>query len=130
MIRVLNIIIIILLTIFFYKVFSFYSSLNNKDLISKNRENIDNIIDSKIQDIPFFKNDTNNVIEFNSGYNQMMMKIIKDFGIYLKMKKKAIIIGIKGLQLNRIEKKFYQKSDLGELYCSRGTLEILFRQKN
>ena len=70
MIRVLNIIIIILLTIFFYKVFSFYSSLNNKDLISKNRENIDNIIDSKIQDIPFFKNDTNNVIEFNSGYNQ------------------------------------------------------------
>ena len=70
MIRVLNIIIIILLTIFFYKVFSFYSSLNNKELISKNRENIDNIIDSKIQDIPFFKNDTNNVIEFNSGYNQ------------------------------------------------------------
>ena len=70
MIRVLNIIIIILLAIFFYKVFSFYSSLNNKDLISKNRENIDNIIDSKIQDIPFFKNDTNNVIEFNSGYNQ------------------------------------------------------------
>ena len=70
MIRVLNIIIIILLTIFFYKVVSFYSSLNNKDLISKNRENIDNIIDSKIQDIPFFKNDTNNVIEFNSGYNQ------------------------------------------------------------
>ena len=70
MIRVLNIIIIILLTIFFYKVFSFYSSLNNKELISKNRENIGNIIDSKIQDIPFFKNDTNNVIEFNSGYNQ------------------------------------------------------------
>ena len=70
MIRVLNIIIIILLTIFFYKVFSFYSSLNNKDLISKNRENIDNLIDDKIKDIPLFKSDTNDVIEFNSGYNQ------------------------------------------------------------
>ena len=79
MIRVLNIIIIILLTIFFYKVFSFYSSLNNKDLISKNRENIDNLIDSKIQDIPFFKNDTNNVIEFNSGYNQNDDKNNKKF---------------------------------------------------
>ena len=35
------------------------------------------------------------------------------------MKKKAIIIGIKGLKLNRIEKKFYQKNTPGELYCLR-----------
>ena len=56
--------------IFFYKVFSFYNSFNNKDLISKNRENIDSLIDNKIEDIPLFKNDTNDVIEFNSGYNQ------------------------------------------------------------
>ena len=70
MIRAFNIILVILLTIFFYKVFSFYNSLNNKNLITKNRENIDNLIESKIKDIPFFKNDTNDVIEFNSGYNQ------------------------------------------------------------
>ena len=89
MIRVLNIIIIILLTIFFYKVFSFYSSLNNKDLISKNSENIDNIIDSKIQDIPFFKNDTNDVIEFNSGYNQNDDENKKRFwNLFKKWKKK------------------------------------------
>ena len=79
MLRVLNIVIFIFITIFCYKVFSFYNSLNNKDLISKNRENIDNIIDSKIQDIPFLKNDTNNVIEFNSGYNQNDDKNIKKF---------------------------------------------------
>ena len=46
------------------------------------------------------------------------------------MKKKAIIIGIKGLQLNRIEKKILSKEHLGELYCLRGTLKILFKQKN
>ena len=79
MLRVLNIVILIFITIFCYKIFSFYNSLNNKDLISKNRENIDNIIDSKIQDIPFLKNDTNNVIEFNSGYNQNDDKNIKKF---------------------------------------------------
>ena len=70
MVKVLNIIIVIFITIFFYKVFSFYNSFNNKDLISKNRENIDNLIDDKIKDIPLFKSDTNDVIEFNSGYNQ------------------------------------------------------------
>ena len=70
MVRAFNIILVILLTIFFYKVFSFYNSLNNKNLITKNRENIDNLIESKIKDIPFFKNDTYDVIEFNSGYNQ------------------------------------------------------------
>ena len=86
---VLNIVILIFITIFCYKVFSFYNSLNNKDLISKNRENIDNIIDSKIQDIPFLKNDTNNVIEFNSGYNQNDDKNIKKFwNLFKKWKKK------------------------------------------
>ena len=70
MVKVFNIIIVIFITIFFYKVFSFYNSFNNKDLISKNRENIGNLIDDKIKDIPLFKSDTNDVIEFNSGYNQ------------------------------------------------------------
>ena len=49
MVRVFNIILVILITIFFYKVFSFYNSLNNKNLITKNRENIDNLIERKDQ---------------------------------------------------------------------------------
>ena len=84
MIRAFNIIIVILLTIFFYKVFSFYNSLNNKNLITKNRENIDNLIESKIKDIPFFKNDTNDVIEFNSGYNHNDDKSNKKFWYLFK----------------------------------------------
>ena len=79
MVKVLNIIIVIFITIFFYKVFSFYNSFNNKDLISKNRENIGNLIDDKIKDIPLFENDTNDVIEFNSGYNQNDNKNKKKF---------------------------------------------------
>ena len=79
MVKVFYIIIVIFITIFFYKVFSFYNSFNNKDLISKNRENIGNLIDDKIKDIPLFENDTNDVIEFNSGYNQNDNKNKKKF---------------------------------------------------
>ena len=89
MVKVLNIIIVIFITIFFYKVFSFYNSFNNKDLISKNRENIGNLIDDKIKDIPLFENDTNDVIEFNSGYNQNDNKNKKKFwNLFKKWKKK------------------------------------------
>ncbi len=89
MVKIFNIIIVIFITLFFYKVFSFYNSFNNKNLISKNRENIDNIIDNKIKDIPFFKNDTNDVIEFNSGYNQSDDKNNKKFwNLFKKWKKK------------------------------------------
>ena len=89
MVKVFNIIIVIFITIFFYKVFSFYNSFNNKDLISKNRENIGNLIDDKIKDIPLFENDTNDVIEFNSGYNQNDNKKKKKFwNLFKKWKKK------------------------------------------
>lgn len=89
MVKVFNIIIVIFITIFFYKVFSFYNSFNNKDLISKNRENIGNLIDDKIKDIPLFENDTNDVIEFNSGYNQNDNKNKKKFwNLFKKWKKK------------------------------------------
>ena len=75
----INVIIIIFVIVFFYKVFSFYNSFKNKDLISKNRENINNLIDNRVKDIPFFKNDTDKVIEFNSGYNENDDKINKKF---------------------------------------------------
>ena len=79
MIKFFNVIIIIFVIVFFYKVFSFYNSFKNKDLISKNRENINNLIDNRVKDIPFFKNDTDKVIEFNSGYKENDDKINKKF---------------------------------------------------
>ena len=55
--------------IFFFNIFSFYSS--NKNLESKefNRNNIDQIINTKISNLPILKNDTNNVIEFNDCFS-------------------------------------------------------------
>ena len=55
--------------IFFFNIYSFYSS--NKNLESKefNRNNIDQIINKKISNLPILKDDTNNVIEFNDGFS-------------------------------------------------------------
>ena len=59
----------ILILIFFFNIYSFYSS--NKNLESKefNRSNIDQIINKKISNLPILKNDTYNVIEFNDGFS-------------------------------------------------------------
>ena len=52
----------ILILIFFFNIYTFYSS--NKNLESKefNRSNIDQIINKKISNLPILKNDTGNVI--------------------------------------------------------------------
>ena len=59
----------ILILIFFFNIYTFYSS--NKNLESKefNRSNIDQIINKKISNLPILKNDTDNVIEFNDGFS-------------------------------------------------------------
>ncbi|OUW73694.1 MAG: hypothetical protein CBD76_02510 [Pelagibacteraceae bacterium TMED216] len=53
---------------FFYFVISFYISEKNIAEISKNRTNLKEIINNNIKDLPFIQNDTDNVIKFNSGY--------------------------------------------------------------
>ena len=67
--KIFNSFLIILILIFFFNIYSFYSS--NKNLESKkfNRNNIDQIINKKISNLPILKNDTNNVIEFNDGFS-------------------------------------------------------------
>ena len=59
--------IFIISILFFLFVFKIYFSDKNLLLIEKNRKNseIDNLI--YIENIPVLKNDTNNVISFNSG---------------------------------------------------------------
>ena len=54
--------------IFFYFVAIFYISEKNIKQINTNRSNLSEIINDNIKDLPFIKNDTNNVINFNSGY--------------------------------------------------------------
>ena len=72
--KIFNFFLIILILIFFFNIYSFYSS--NKNLESKefNRNNIDQIISSKISNLPILKNDTKNIIEFNNGYSNEIEK--------------------------------------------------------
>lgn len=67
--KILSIFFLVLIIIFFGSAFKYYSS--NKNIKNKefNRNNIDQILNDKISNLPILKNDTNNVIEFNDGFS-------------------------------------------------------------
>ena len=70
---------LILIIVFFYIVISTYFSDKNRKKINLNRPNLSNIIDSKKIIIPYLNNDTNNVIEFNSGYSNNTHNLNRSF---------------------------------------------------
>ena len=67
--KILSIFFLIIVLIFFGSTFKYYSS--NKNIKNKefNRNNIDQILNDKISNLPILKNDTDNVIEFNDGFS-------------------------------------------------------------
>jgi len=67
--KILSIFFLILVIIFYGSTFKYYSS--NKNIKNKefNRNNIDQILNDKISNLPILKNDTDNVIEFNDGFS-------------------------------------------------------------
>ncbi len=68
MTKLTNIFFLLLILTFFFTTYRFYSSDKNIDIKNFNRNNIDEIVNSKISSLPILKNDTNNVIEFNDGF--------------------------------------------------------------
>ena len=68
MTKLINIFFLLLILTFFFITYRFYSSDKNIDIKNFNRNNIDEIVNSKISSLPILKNDTNNVIEFNDGF--------------------------------------------------------------
>ena len=85
--KILNFFLGILILIFFFNIYSFYSS--NKNLESKefNRSNINQIINTKISNLPILKNDTYEVIEFNNGFsNEIKNDKPRSFWNLLKFK--------------------------------------------
>jgi len=72
--KVINIFYILLVLIFFFTTYKYYSSSKNIEDKSFNRININEIIDTKISNLPILKNDTNNVIEFNDGFSNEIKK--------------------------------------------------------
>ena len=67
--KIVSIVFIILIIIFFGSTYKYYSSnknIKNKDF---NRNNINQLLNEKISNLPILKNDTDNVIEFNDGFS-------------------------------------------------------------
>ena len=67
--KIVSIVFIILVIIFFGSTYKYYSS--NKNIKNKefNRNNINQLLNDKISNLPILKNDTDNVIEFNDGFS-------------------------------------------------------------
>ena len=70
MYKIINLFFVIIIILFFFNVYNYYSSNKNIKNINLNRSNIEEIVKSKISNIPILKNDTNNVIEFNSSFSE------------------------------------------------------------
>ena len=67
--KFVSIFFLILVIIFFGTTYKFYSSKKNIKDKEFNRNNIDQILNDKISNLPILKNDTDNVIEFNDGFS-------------------------------------------------------------
>ena len=67
--KIISFFTLLFVIIFFFTTYKYYSS--NKNIEEKNftRNNINQIINEKISDLPVLKSDTNNVIEFNDGFS-------------------------------------------------------------
>ena len=70
--NIINFVLLTLIIIFFFITFKYYFSNENIKNISLNRDNSENILKKKIYDIPVLIDNTNNIIEFNSGFNEEM----------------------------------------------------------
>ena len=85
--KIFNAFLIILILIFFFNIYGFYSSNKNLELKEFNRNNIDQIINTQISNLPILKDDTNNVIEFNDGFsNEIKNDKPRSFWNLLKFK--------------------------------------------
>ena len=69
MTKVINLIFILLVLVFFIFTYRYYSSNKNIEAKDFNRSNINEIINTKVSNLPILNNDTSNVIEFNDGYS-------------------------------------------------------------
>ncbi len=67
MLKLIKIPMILLIFFFILSVYEYYSSNKNIKHKNFNRNNIDQILKDKVNNIPVLLNDTDNVIEFNNS---------------------------------------------------------------
>ncbi len=70
MIRIVNIFLFLIIIVFILSVFRYYSLNIHINANSSNRPSVEQILKSKINDLPVLQNDTENVIEFNNSFNR------------------------------------------------------------
>ncbi len=68
--NVLNFFLFIIVVLFFFIIFRHYTANQNFNNISLYKNNFKKIFKKEIVNLPVLRNDTNNVIEYNSGYNE------------------------------------------------------------
>jgi hypothetical protein len=74
-----SVLIFLFISFFIFFIFFNYNSNKNKERVKQNRENKLLNIEERLSNLPLIKNDTNDVIEFNSGYNNEKSKIKRNF---------------------------------------------------
>jgi energy-coupling factor transporter transmembrane protein EcfT len=68
--KIISLIFLIFIILFFFNIFTYYLSNKNIKNINLNRSSIEEIVQKKIPDLPVLKNDTNDIIEFNSSFSE------------------------------------------------------------
>ncbi len=66
--KIVNFVVVIIVLSFFGFSFNYYISEKNLNIVKNNRENLESKILESTSALPLLPNDTNNVIEFNSGF--------------------------------------------------------------
>ena len=69
MIKIINFLFLLGVLIFFFLTYKYYSSNKNIEAKDFNRSNINEIINTKVSNLPVLNNDTSDVIEFNDGFS-------------------------------------------------------------
>ena len=69
MYKIFNLLLLIIICLFLFNIYKYYSSGNNINKVKLNRSNIEKIVKNKILEVTILENDTDNVIEFNSSFS-------------------------------------------------------------
>ena len=75
----LSVLIFLFIFLFIFFIVSTYTSDVHKKKINLNRRNIYSKVEDNLLSLPLLKNDTKNVIEFNSGYENNNNKVKRNF---------------------------------------------------
>ncbi len=67
--KILNTFLTFIILVFFVSIYKYYISNKNIETKSFNRNNINEIINKKISDLPILNNDTDDIIVFNDGFS-------------------------------------------------------------